>query len=373
MNDRKPTSPIIEIRGASRHFQGAYAAVDNIDLDIIEGEFFALLGPSGCGKTTLLRMIAGFEVLSEGQIHIDGIDVAGLAPNRRPVNMVFQSYAVFPFMSVFDNIAYGLKVSKIPAAKRRERVQEALALVRLEGLEERMPDQISGGQRQRVALARALVKRPKVLLLDEPLSALDAKLRETMQLELVALQKKVGITFVLVTHDQDEALSMADRIAVMDRGRVRQIADPTTIYESPASRFVAEFIGKVNLFDAVIKGVDDNAENEILLEVEGLGELKIPGSHLVDRPPIAAASTALAVRPEKIRLSEDRPPESIAFEANLEGFAYHGSQSHLHLITAGGARLTVTQVNRRRKDHEDKRGRRCFVSWDPVDTLILPE
>ncbi|WP_025770633.1 ABC transporter ATP-binding protein [Thioalkalivibrio sp. HK1] len=371
MNDRNSESPIIEIRGATRHFGGAWPAVDNIDLDIAEGEFFALLGPSGCGKTTLLRMIAGFENPNEGTIRIDGVDVAGLAPNRRPVNMVFQSYAVFPFMSVFDNIAYGLKVSKVPVSQRRKRVEEALALVRLDGLGQRMPDQISGGQRQRVALARALVKRPRVLLLDEPLSALDAKLRETMQMELVSLQKKVGITFVLVTHDQDEALSMADRIAIMDRGRVRQIADPTTIYESPTSRFVAEFIGKVNLFDAVVKEVLD-AEDRIVFEVEGLGELRLPRSRTAGSP-MPAASTALAIRPEKIRLSAERPADPIAFEARLEGFAYHGSQSHLHLITEGGGRLSVTSVNSKRKPCESERGKRCFISWDFDDTLILNE
>lgn len=368
MNDRKSESSIIEIRGATRHFGGAWAAVDDIDLDIAEGEFFALLGPSGCGKTTLLRMIAGFENPNEGIIRIDGVDVAGLAPNRRPVNMVFQSYAVFPFMSVFDNIAYGLKVSGIPPSQRRERVEEALALVRLDGLGQRMPDQISGGQRQRVALARALVKRPRALLLDEPLSALDAKLRETMQLELVALQKKAGITFILVTHDQDEALSMADRIAIMDRGKVRQIADPTTIYESPASRFVAEFIGKVNLFDAVVKEVVE-AENRIVFEAKGLGELRLPYSRTAGGP--AAASIALAIRPEKIRLSEERPEDPIAFEARLEGSAYHGSQSHLHLITEGGGRLSVTRINSGRNRHEGERGKRCFISWDPDDTLIL--
>ncbi|MBF2760034.1 MAG: ABC transporter ATP-binding protein [Ectothiorhodospiraceae bacterium AqS1] len=373
MNDRKNESAIIEIRGATRHFGGAWAAVDNIDLDIAEGEFFALLGPSGCGKTTLLRMIAGFEIPDRGTIGIDGVDVAGLAPNRRPVNMVFQSYAVFPFMSVFDNIAYGLKVSGVPAAQIKERVEEALSLVRLDGLGERMPDRISGGQRQRVALARALVKRPRVLLLDEPLSALDAKLRETMQLELVSLQKKVGITFVLVTHDQDEALSMADRIAIMDRGRVRQIADPTTIYESPASRFVAEFIGKVNLFEAVVKRVAD-AEDRIVFDVAGLGELSLPRSarHPAGNPE-PQATTALAIRPERIRLSEERPPHGIAFEARLEGSSYHGSQSHLHIALDGGGRLLATQVNRGPRAHEELRGKRCFISWEPEDTLILDE
>ena len=245
--------PIIEVRGVTKRFGAGEPAVDSVDLEIPEGELFALLGPSGCGKTTLLRMLAGFETPTAGEIRIDGADVAGVPPNRRPVNMVFQSYAVFPHMSVFDNVAYGLKVTGVAAAERRERVREALGLVRLDGLEARKPDQLSGGQRQRVALARALVKRPRVLLLDEPLSALDAKLREAMRLELVNLRIAVGITFVFVTHDQDEALSMADRIAVMERGRVRQVADPATLYEHPSCRFVADFIGKVNLFEGTVR------------------------------------------------------------------------------------------------------------------------
>ena len=223
-------APIVRIEDVTKRF-GEVVAVDRVSLDIRPGEFFALLGPSGCGKTTLLRMLAGFEQQSEGRILIDGQDMAGVQPNRRPVNMVFQSYAVFPHMTVFDNVAYGLKVSRMPRPEIGPRVEEALAMVRLDGYDERKPDQLSGGQRQRVALARALVKRPKVLLLDEPLSALDKKLREDMQLELVRLQHEVGITFVIVTHDQEEALSMADRIAVMDRGRVLQVASPDELYE----------------------------------------------------------------------------------------------------------------------------------------------
>ena len=290
--------PIIEIRGVTKRFGGGEPAVDSVDLEIPEGELFALLGPSGCGKTTLLRMLAGFETPTAGEIRIDGADVAGVPPNRRPVNLVFQSYAVFPHMSVFDNVAYGLKVTGVPAAERRERVREALGLVRLDGLEARKPDQLSGGQRQRVALARALVKRPRVLLLDEPLSALDAKLREAMRLELVNLRIAVGITFVFVTHDQDEALSMADRIAVMERGRVRQVADPATLYEYPSCRFVADFIGKVNLFEA---SVSEAGGRELALDVPGLGVLRIP------HPEPVQGEIGVAVRPEKVRLSESRP------------------------------------------------------------------
>ncbi|HRE33619.1 MAG TPA: ATP-binding cassette domain-containing protein, partial [Sphingopyxis terrae] len=221
--------PIIQIQNVSKRF-GKVTAVDNVSLDIMAGEFFVLLGPSGCGKTTLLRMIAGFELPTEGHILIDGQDMAGIPPNKRPVNMVFQSYAVFPHMSVADNVAYGLKIAGVRGGEVKDRVAEALELVKLGGFEDRMPDQMSGGQRQRVALARSLIMRPKVLLLDEPLSALDAKLRAQMQFELADLQDQVGITFVTVTHDQDEALSMASRIAVINKGEVSQLAGPSDLY-----------------------------------------------------------------------------------------------------------------------------------------------
>jgi spermidine/putrescine transport system ATP-binding protein/putrescine transport system ATP-binding protein len=240
--------PIIQIRNVSKRF-GKVTAVDNISLDIRAGEFFVLLGPSGCGKTTLLRMIAGFELPTEGQILIDGQDMSLVPPNKRPVNMVFQSYAVFPHMNVTDNVGYGLRISGVPKGEIRDRVAEALELVKLGGFEDRMPDQMSGGQRQRVALARSLVMRPKVLLLDEPLSALDAKLRAQMQFELADLQDKVGITLVTVTHDQDEALSMASRVAVINKGEVAQLAPPSDLYEYPANRFVADFVGSVNIFE----------------------------------------------------------------------------------------------------------------------------
>ena len=356
--------PIIEIRGVTKRFGTDDPAVDSVNLEIPEGELFALLGPSGCGKTTLLRMIAGFETPTTGEIRIDGSDVAGVPPNRRPVNMVFQSYAVFPHMSVFDNVAYGLKVTGVPAADRRERVREALELVRLDGLEARKPDQLSGGQRQRVALARALVKRPRVLLLDEPLSALDAKLREAMRLELVNLRIAVGITFVFVTHDQDEALSMADRIAVMEHGRVRQVANPATLYEYPGCRFVADFIGKVNLFEATVR---DARIGELVLEVSGLGALCIP------HPNPVHGDVAVAVRPEKIRLSESRPDTEFAFEATVEDFAYYGSETHLFLVTGERVRFAATIPNTDRGPVRIERGAHRFVSWRPSDTLILTE
>ena len=247
---------------------GDVIAVDSVSLDIQPNEFFALLGPSGCGKTTLLRMIAGFEQPSAGRLLIDGEDMDRVQPNRRPVNMVFQSYAVFPHMTVADNVAYGLVVTGVPKAEIAPRVDEALAMVRLAGYGSRKPDQLSGGQRQRVALARALIKRPKVLLLDEPLSALDRKLREEMQLELVRLQHEVGITFVIVTHDQEEALSMADRIAVMDQGKLLQVAPPAELYDQPNCRMVADFIGKTNFFGGEAR-VGSNGE--LVVDAEDLG------------------------------------------------------------------------------------------------------
>ncbi|MDP6951714.1 MAG: ABC transporter ATP-binding protein, partial [Alphaproteobacteria bacterium] len=239
----------LSLGGISKRF-GEHFAVADVDLSVADGELFALLGPSACGKTTLLRLVAGLEEPDSGTIHVGGEEMVGVAANRRPVNMVFQSYALFPHMSVADNVAYGLRVAGMARNETAARVAEALSLVRLDGLENRRPDTLSGGQRQRVALARALVKRPQVLLLDEPLSALDAKLRDEMGQELVRLQKALGIAFVLVTHDQDEALSMADRVAVMNHGRICQVATPADLYEKPESRFVAEFLGAANILEA---------------------------------------------------------------------------------------------------------------------------
>lgn len=358
-------APIIEIRNVTKRFGSVVTAVDNVSLDIKSGEFFALLGPSGCGKTTLLRMLAGFETPTSGQLRIAGKDMAEVPPNRRDVNMVFQSYAVFPHMTVAENVGYGLKVTGTPRAEIDSRVEEALALVQLQGYGKREPDQLSGGQRQRVALARALVKKPKVLLLDEPLSALDAKLREAMQLELVGLQHAVGITFVIVTHDQDEALSMADRIAVMDSGRVRQVAPPEELYEFPGSRFVADFIGKMNLFHGRVSGASSDCSE---IAVEGLGSLRL--SHAKN----LSGEIGIAVRPEKVKVSSQRPlSESVAFEAKLVNLAYHGSESHLFLTTDGGVRIAVTLQNESRSGARFNAGDRLWVSWAPTDTLVLEE
>ncbi|MDZ4381352.1 MAG: ABC transporter ATP-binding protein [Parvibaculum sp.] len=356
--------PIIRIENVSKIFGGSVKAVDQVNLEVKRGEFFALLGPSGCGKTTLLRMLAGFEVPTEGKVIIDGHDMSTVAPNKRPINMVFQSYAVFPHMSVEQNVAYGLKMDRRPAKEIRERVAEALDLVKLGSLGKRMPDEMSGGQRQRVALARALVKRPSVLLLDEPLSALDAKLREAMQLELVRLQKTVGITFVIVTHDQSEALSMANRIAVMNAGTVQQVAPPTTLYEAPANRFVADFIGKINMIDgnAVAAG-----EGEVKVTAPGIGDVTLKGS--------ATGKVALAVRPEKIFVDEKEPtaPDLIKVKGKVGEVAYFGSYSNV-FFDIGLAQPLQADISNVSSDVEEftfKAGEEYWIYWRKADTLVL--
>lgn len=354
-------APIIEIRNVTKRF-GKVAAVDNVSLDIRAGEFFVLLGPSGCGKTTLLRMIAGFEVPTSGQILIDGQDMAGIAPNKRPVNMVFQSYAVFPHMSVADNVGYGLKIAGVGRAERDERVREALGLVKLDGFEERKPDQMSGGQRQRVALARSLVMRPKVLLLDEPLSALDAKLRAQMQFELADLQDQVGITFVTVTHDQDEALSMASRIAVINKGEVAQLAPPSDLYEYPANRFVADFVGSVNIFEGkLILDEPDKAA----VDCPGLGKVYL--NHGVTGP--HGADVWVALRPEKmylhvpgegkaVRAAAQDAPEGHNFARGvIKGMSYLGDCTLFEIRLDSGALIRVSRSNLSRHDQED-------FTWD---------
>ncbi|MEP6968530.1 MAG: ABC transporter ATP-binding protein, partial [Pseudomonadota bacterium] len=340
---------IIRFENVTKAF-GQVIAVDGVTLSIEEGEFFALLGPSGCGKTTLLRMLAGFEAPSAGRILIDGQDISRTPPNRRPVNMVFQSYAVFPHMSVAQNVGYGLRVDGVAAAERARRVEEALALVKLEGYGARKPDQLSGGQRQRVALARALVKRPRVLLLDEPLSALDAKLREAMRSELAQLQEKVGITFLFVTHDQDEALAMATRCAVMNRGLLQQVATPSDLYEYPNSRFVADFIGSVNLFEGRL--VVDEPDHAVVeapdLPTRVFLDHGVTGAH--------ESTVWVALRPEKIELhkrGEGRSPP--ALEDTPEGhnqvagvirqIAYLGSESVYEVELEGGRFVRALRSN----------------------------
>jgi spermidine/putrescine ABC transporter ATP-binding subunit len=356
---------IVRIEGVTKRF-GALRAVDDVSLEIRPNEFFALLGPSGCGKTTLLRILAGFERASEGRVLIDGEDMARVPPNRRPVNMVFQSYAVFPHMSVAENVAYGLLVTGAPRTEIGPRVKDALAMVRLDGLEARRPDQLSGGQRQRVALARALIKRPKVLLLDEPLSALDRKLRQEMQLELVRLQQDVGITFVIVTHDQEEALSMADRIAVMDQGRILQVAPPEELYESPGCRMVADFIGTMNLFPARVLGP---ANPGTRLEAAGLGTFELPGFAPT------GDEVGVAVRPEKVESGREPPPAGrIAVRGRVAQVAYFGDYSHLTVEAGEGVRITCYHTHRNRRDpNAIAEGEICWVSWDPADCILLTE
>ena len=354
---------LIRIEHLTKRF-GDFAAVDDVSLEIREGEFFALLGPSGCGKTTLLRLLAGLETATEGRILIDDVDISNVPPNKRPVNMVFQSYAVFPHMSVRDNVAYGLKVDGVPARDRETRVIEALTLVKLDELIDRMPDQLSGGQRQRVALARALVKRPKVLLLDEPLSALDANLREEMRFELAQIQDKVGVTFVMVTHDQDEALAMACRCALMQKGVLQQVATPSDLYEYPNNRFVANFIGRINLF-------------------EGRLDVDEPGHAVITSPALGApiyvdhgvtgatgATVWAGIRPEKIEMAprgdESPPPQAgvppghNVVAGEIRHSAYLGSETVYEVAIAEG---TIVKVLRSNTLRYEERG---FNNGDPV-------
>ena len=357
--------PIVSIQNVTKRYPGVIA-VDNVSFDIMPNEFFALLGPSGCGKTTLLRMIAGLETGGEGDILIDGQNMAGVPANRRPVNMVFQSYAVFPHMTVRDNVAYGLKVTGTPSAEIGPRVEEALEMVQMGPMADRKPDQLSGGQRQRVALARALVKRPKVLLLDEPLSALDAKLREHMQLELARLQQAIGITFIIVTHDQDEALSMADRIAVMEKGQVKQIAGPEELYEKPKSRFVADFIGKINLIDAEVSGA---ARSGLTCTAKGLGKVTIPHEGA------ASGKVSLAVRPEKLDLLAKAPTSktNISLKGEIRDVAYYGDVSNVFVSCPDGLELQVNVQNDRAVEGLLEKGRTVWLSWHPEDTLVLTQ
>src|SRR6266581_872957 len=287
--------PLLRIEGVTKKF-GVFRAVDRLSLDIRAGEFFALLGPSGCGKTTLLRMLAGFETPDEGRILLNGHDIAQYLPHERPINMMFQNYALFPHLSVRDNIAFGLKRAGMARADIATRVAEMVALVKLEGLEKRKPDQLSGGQRQRVALARALARRPQLLLLDEPLAALDKKLREGTQGELMELQRRLGMTFVIVTHDQEEAMTMASRIGVMNAGKLAQVAGPRELYEAPRSRWIAEFVGDINLFDGEI---EQREHRRLTIATRDAGMVVVAEP----RHGVSKTVVAVAIRPEKVKLS----------------------------------------------------------------------
>jgi spermidine/putrescine ABC transporter ATP-binding subunit len=312
------------ISNISKSFGGP-PVVDRVSLEVARGEFFALLGPSGCGKTTLLRMIAGFEMPDSGTISIDGEVMNMVPPHQRPTNMVFQSYAIFPHLNVFDNIAYGLRKLKLPKETLRAKVEAMLTTVRLEGLGSRAADQLSGGQRQRVALARALVREPKLLLLDEPLGALDKRLREAMQVELRAIQRKVGITFLLVTHDQEEALSLSDRVAVMESGKILQVAEPRALYERPNCRAVADFIGEINFFHATVREI---AGDGATVNAGLLGIITLPRANLA--PGIKVDDhILLAIRPEHVGFSSE------GLAGDIAAATFLGERSHFHVAIAG--------------------------------------
>lgn len=354
---------LIDISHLSKTY-GTVNAVDDVSLTVFENEFVALLGPSGCGKTTLLRMLAGLEYPSDGHITIDGISMDNVPPNRRPVNMVFQSYAVFPHMTVAQNVAYGLKVTGTPAARIRSEVAEALDMVQLSSLADRRPAQMSGGQRQRVALARALVKRPRVLLLDEPLSALDAKLREQMQLELARLQQSLGITFVVVTHDQNEALSMASRVAVMREGKLAQVATPHELYDQPASRFVADFIGRANFLNGQLSSVDHTS---LGFNLADFGEVDVPWHGNGNNGAMVGA--VLAIRPEHIIISTEPPADSNLPRAQgtVTGSTYYGDSRQLYVQTAGKQDICATlRSETMPAGFSYANGERVWISWDPA-------
>ena len=359
-------APFIEFRGVTKRF-GAFTAVDDQTLTIYEREFHALLGPSGCGKTTLLRMLAGFEEPSEGDILLDGKSLTGVPPHRRPVNMMFQSYALFPHMSVEGNVAFGLKQDRLPKTEIADRVADVLKLVKMEAFARRKPEQLSGGQRQRVALARAIAKRPKVLLLDEPLGALDKKLREETQFELVSLQETLGLTFVIVTHDQEEAMTVADRISVMDHGRIVQIATPAEIYEQPGSRYVAEFIGSVNIFEAT---VEKTAPDRVSLNLaEGFGV------EAAGEPAVTQGQTVwFAVRPEKVRISRDAPQDSgvNAVSGEVWDIAYFGDMTLFNVRLDSGAIVRARMMNAERTVEQPITWEdRVWLSWAPDAGVVL--
>ena len=364
---RTSGEPSLRLVEVGKRF-GDVVAVDGVSLEIDRGEFFALLGPSGCGKSTLLRLLAGFETPDTGRIEIDGRDMSAVPPYRRPVNMMFQSYALFPHMTVAQNIAFGLNQEGLPRAEVATRVREGMALVQLSGMEKRKPHQLSGGQRQRVALARSLVKRPRLLLLDEPLGALDKKLRDRTQFELVNIQEQTGITFVIVTHDQEEAMTVADRLAIMKDGRIEQMGTPAEVYEFPRSRYVADFIGEINLFEGRL--LETSADGSTIEAVTGGGRMT------TDRRTEAApgATVWYALRPEKISISHDAPPDPAvnSLSGIVWDIAYLGDVSIYHVRLESGQIVKATRANATRVAERDITwDERIFLHWNARAGLLL--
>lgn len=358
--------PYVSIQGLTKTFSGR-VAVNNVSLSIYRGELFSLLGRSGCGKSTLLRMLAGFETPTSGKIFIDGVDMTDTPPYKRPVSMVFQSYALFPHMTVEQNVAFGLVQEHLPKGKIRDRVNKYLELVQMTGYEKRKPDQLSGGERQRVALARSLVKHPKLVLLDEPLAALDKKLRERTQLELVNIQEKVGVTFIMVSHDQEEAMTMSTRIGLMREGRILQVGGPTELYEYPNSKYVANFIGSVNLFDGII--VEEQTDRVVVKSP--IMENKLLVTHSASVP--VGAQISVAIRPEKVALTTVVPDGEYNWTNGIvKDIVYLGDVSIYHVLLASGVTALATVANlvraaERPIQWEDE----VFLYWKPENGIIL--
>ncbi len=351
--------PLISFENVTKRF-GTFTALDNVSLDIFENEFFALLGPSGCGKTTLMRLLAGFESPTEGRVCLGGQDLAGIPPHQRPVNMMFQSYALFPHLSVERNIAFGLRQEGLPTDKIAARVARMLDLVQLRPFAKRKPHQLSGGQRQRVALARSIIKQPKVLLLDEPLGALDKKLREETQFELMNLQEDLGITFMIVTHDQEEAMTVADRMAVMSEGRLAQVDTPHAIYEEPASRYVARFVGDINMLEGRMENAP-GPDGHLTLAMESIS------IHAISRTQIDPGTRVwLAIRPEKISISKSEPQtDGNRLRGVVEDVAYRGGASLFQVRLTTGQVLKIFQTNRLRASEDT-------ITWDDTVWLSWP-
>ncbi|MCC0015816.1 MAG: ABC transporter ATP-binding protein [Rhodobiaceae bacterium] len=358
--------PFILFENVTKRF-GDFVAVKNLTLGIHEREFFSLLGPSGCGKTTLLRMLAGFETPSEGRILLDGQDVSTVPPYRRPVNMMFQSYALFPHMNVADNIAFGLKQDKMPKGEIADRVDEMLKLVKLEPFKTRKPHQLSGGQRQRVALARSIAKRPKVLLLDEPLGALDKKLREQTQFELTDLQQQLGLTFLIVTHDQEEAMTVSDRIAVMDHGEIVQVATPAEIYEYPNSRYVADFIGDINLIEGTVASV---RSGKVTVDTPDAGKLVVQQDIAAD----VGQKAWIAIRPEKVRIGLGKPAARTpnVMRGEVWDIGYLGDVSTYHVRLPAGTTVKALQANATRLvERPITWDEQVYLSFAPDGAVVL--